>query len=157
MPEPSPAYTGIVHGRFVELDREPPLPDGQAVYVTVAPQYATIIPAEPIPDDIPRAEQWVDRLVFDPAVLSGQRIVKGTNLAAEPLVGEIERGASDNDLLHAHPELTAADVDALRAYARTPALIRQSAGIASDDAAELDEYLEWSRRHRQIGRRGIEE
>ncbi len=31
------ALKGIVHGKFIELDEEPGLPDGQAVNVTVEP------------------------------------------------------------------------------------------------------------------------
>jgi hypothetical protein len=34
--------------------------------------------------------------------------------------------------------------------------IRESAGGWADDAAELDEYLEWNRQQRKATRRGIE-
>jgi uncharacterized protein (DUF433 family) len=151
------ALTGVVHGRVIELERELGLPDGQTVRVTVTPQYATIVPPEPIPEDIPRAELWVDRLVFDSSVLPGERIVKGTKLAAESLVAEIERGAGNEALLQAHPGLTAGDVEALRVYARTPAWIRRTAGAWAEDAEELDEYLAWTRQQRKTGRREIEE
>jgi uncharacterized protein (DUF433 family) len=149
------ALKGVVHGRMIELDRELGLPDGETVTVTV--QYARVVVPEEIPEDVPRAELWLDRLVFDSSVLPGERIVKGTKLAAESLVAEIEHGASDQGLLQAHPELTAGDVQALRVYARTPAWIRQTAGAWAEDAEELDEYLEWTRQQRKIGRREIEE
>ena len=118
MPDLGTALTGVVHGKVIELERELGLPDGQTVRVTVTPQYATIVPPEPIPEDIPRAELWLDRLIFDSSVLPGVRIVEGTKLAAESLVAEIEQGASDDTLLRAHPELTMGDVEALRVYAR---------------------------------------
>jgi uncharacterized protein (DUF433 family) len=149
------AVKGVVHGRVIELERDIGLPEGQAVTVTL--EYATIVSPEPVPEDIPRAELWVDRLVFDSSVLPGERIVKGTRVAAESLVTEIEQGASDEALLQAHPELTMGDVEALRVYARTPAWIRQTAGAWAEDADELDEYLEWTRQQRKIGRREIEE
>jgi uncharacterized protein (DUF433 family) len=149
------ALKGVVHGSVIELDRDLGLPDGQTVTVTL--EYATIVQPEPIPEDIPRAELWLDRLVFDSSVLPGVRIVKGTKLAAESLVTEIEKGASDDALLQAHPELTAGDLEALRVYARAPEWIRRTAGAWAEDAEELDEYLEWTRQHRKIGRREIEE
>jgi uncharacterized protein (DUF433 family) len=155
MPDHDAALKGVVHGRVIELDQDLGLPDGQTVTVTL--QYATIVPPEPIPEDIPRAELWLDRLVFDSSVLPGVRIVKGTKLAAEALVAEIEQGVSDDSLLQAHPELTAADVEALRVYARVPEWIRRTAGAWAEDAEELDEYLEWTRQQRKIGTRGIEE
>jgi uncharacterized protein (DUF433 family) len=149
------ALKGIVHGRLIELEQDLGLPDGQAV--TVALRYAMIVQPEPIPEDIPKAELWLDRLVFDSSILPGVRIVKGTKLAAESLVAEIERGASDDTLLRAHPELTAADVEALRVYARVPEWIRRTAGAWAEDVEGLDDYLEWTRQQRKTGRREIEE
>lgn len=35
--------------------------------------------------------------------------------------------------------------------------IRRSAGACAEEAEELDEFLEWNRRQRKIGRREIEE
>ena len=145
------ALKGVVHGRMIELDRELGLPDGETVTVMV--QYAKVV----APEDIPRAELWLDRLVFDSSVLPGERIVKGTKLAAESLVAEIEQGASDQGLLQVHPELTPEDVQALRVFARVPAWIRRTAGAWAEDAEELDEYLEWTRQQRKIGRREIGE
>ena len=77
---------------------------------------------------------WLDRLVFDSSVLPGVRIVKGTNLAAESLVTEIGQGTSDDSLLRAHPELTAADLEALRVYAQAPEWVRRTAGAWAEDA-----------------------
>jgi uncharacterized protein (DUF433 family) len=155
MPDHDMALKGVVHGSVIELDRDLGLPDGQTVTVTL--QYATIVQAEPLPEDIPRAELWLDRLVFDSSILPGIRIVKGTKIAAESLVTEIQQGASDDALLQAHPDLTVADVEALRVYARVPEWIRRTAGAWVEEAEELDEYLEWTRQHRKIGRREIEE
>ncbi len=158
MSDADAAFGGIVHGRVIELERDPGLPDGQAVTVTVAPRYATIVAAEPIPaDQRAKAELWLDRLVFDSSVLAGVRIVKGTTMAAEPLVTEIQRGASDEALLQAHPGLTPEDVQALRAFAGAPAWIRQTAGAWAEDADGLDKYLEWTRQQRKVGRREIDE
>jgi uncharacterized protein (DUF433 family) len=155
VPDHGPVLQGVVHGRVIELERELGVPDGETVTVTV--QYAKIRPPEEFPEDLPRAELWADRLVLDPSVLPGERIVKGTKLAAEPLVAEIERGASNQAVLQAHPELTPEDVEALRVFARVPAWIRRTAGAWAEDAQELDEYLEWTRQQRKSGHRGIEE
>jgi uncharacterized protein (DUF433 family) len=139
---------GVIHGRIIELDREPGLPDGQAVAVTIQC-------LDPLPEDLPRVELWMDRLVFDSAILPGKRIVKGTRLAAEALVGELAQGRSDEEMVRAHPELVQEDLVALRHYARVPVGLRLSFGAWAEEAEELDKYLEWTRQQRKISRREI--
>ncbi len=150
MPDNAGVLTGVVHGRVIELERDPGLPDGQTVTITL--HYATIVPSEPMPKDIPAPESWLERLVFDSSVLPGIRIVKGTKLVAESLVTEVEEEASDDALLRAHPELAVEDVKALRAFARVPAWIRHTAGAWAEDAGELDDYLETTRQQRKVSR-----
>jgi hypothetical protein len=53
MTNPSPALKGVIHGRTIELDREPGLPDGQEVTVTVEPVTA---PSPPVPSAFPSEE-----------------------------------------------------------------------------------------------------
>jgi hypothetical protein len=76
---------GIVHGKTIELEQEPGLPDGQEVSVVVQPLEAT-----------------------------EKRLPPGEG-------------------------------------------IRRSAGGWGDDAEGLDEYLEWNRQQRKVGRREISE
>jgi hypothetical protein len=47
MTSSSPALKGVIHGRVIELDREPGLPDGQEVTVTVEPVMASSLPRPP--------------------------------------------------------------------------------------------------------------
>src|SRR5437879_2857182 len=145
---------GVIHGRTIELQEEPGLPDGQPVAVTIQRLEQTLAAASP-EDNVPRVELWMDRLIFDSTVLPAERIVKGTRLAAESLVEELEHGLSDEEMLHAHPELSSEDLEALRHYARTPVGLRRSFGGWEDDAEELDKYLEWTRQQRKIKRREI--
>jgi hypothetical protein len=79
------ALKGVVHGRTIELEQEPGLPDGQAVAVVLQP-------------------------------------IQGGETRLPPGEG-----------------------------------IRRSAGGWADDAEALDEYLEWNRRQRKLGRREIPE
>jgi uncharacterized protein (DUF433 family) len=146
---------GVIHGKTIELEKEPGLPDGQTVAVTI--QQIQQPPTVWRPEEIPKVEHWIDRLVFDSTVLPGERTVKGTRLAAEALVGELEQGRSDEELLHSHPELSQVDLVALRHYARVPIGLRRSFGAWAEDAEELDKYLEWNRQQRKIGRREIED
>jgi uncharacterized protein (DUF433 family) len=145
---------GVVHGKTIELEQGTGLPDGQAV--TVAIERIDAAPPPAAPDELPGVEAWVDRLVFDSSVLSGQRIVRGTRLAAEALVGELEMGRSDQELLRAHPELTGEDVAALRRYARLPVGLRRSFGAWAEDADELDRFLDWNRQRRKRSRPEID-
>jgi uncharacterized protein (DUF433 family) len=104
-----------------------------------------------------RLELWIDRLVFDSAILPGERIVKGTDLAVEALVAELEGGRSDAEMVRAHPELSREDIEALREYAKAPVGLRRSFGAWAEDGEELDRYIksDYERRH-AIPRRPLE-
>jgi uncharacterized protein (DUF433 family) len=142
---------GVIHGKTIELEREPGWPDGQTVAVTIEPAAASQPASQPA--EIPGVKLWADRLVFDSTVLPGQRIVRGTRLGAEMLVAELQRGQSDEALLRAYPELAQEDLDALHHYARTPLGIRRSFGGWAEDADELDGFLAWNRQRRKLSRR----
>jgi uncharacterized protein (DUF433 family) len=131
---------GIVHGKTIELDRAPNLPDGQAVTVKLEP--IKPIPPERSPEEIPKLELWVDRLVFDSSVHPTERIVKGTTLEAEALVAELEVGRTDEEILRDHSELMQEDLVALREYAKMPVGLRRSYGAWAEDGEELDRYIE---------------
>jgi uncharacterized protein (DUF433 family) len=141
--------SGVIHGKVIELAEEVGLPDGQQVTVTVraVPQDgAVIVPKEPLPG-------WLERLDIDPAVHKGKYVVKGTGLMADDVVFEMEQGRTDAEILRSHPKLTPRDVAALREYAKVPWGLRRLAGVWANDAAELDAYLEWNRRQKQVRRR----
>jgi hypothetical protein len=132
---------GVIHGKMIELDREPGIPDGQTVVVSIQRLPPPVADSS---DQLPCVELWIDRLVFDSAVLPAERVVKGTCLSAEALVAEMQ-DRSDEEMLRAHSELTRADIDALRHYGRVPGGLRRSIAGWADDAEELDKYLEWTR------------
>jgi uncharacterized protein (DUF433 family) len=133
---------GVIHGKTIELAEKPELADGQAVAVRVEPE------------ELPPA--WLERFTVDPSIALGKLLVKRTRLLVEDLVARIEEGRSNEDLRQLHPELTAEDVDAVRHYAKVPSGLRLSFGGWAEDAEELDEYIEWTRQHRKVGRREIE-
>ena len=138
----------VVQGNTIVLHHPLGLADGQEISGII--DEINKPPEEPLPPDFPRVELWADRLVFDSKVNpAGERIVKGTTLEAEPLVKEIAEGKTDEELLHAHPELTSEDVAALRVFSRVPSGLRQSLGGWAEDAEELDKYLEWLRQRRK--------
>jgi uncharacterized protein (DUF433 family) len=145
-------FKGIVHGKTIELEQELDLPDGEAVTVMVRRTQPTPPPEEGL-GELPRAELWADRLVFDSSVLPGERIVEGTRLAAEALVAELEQGRGDEEMLQAHPELTREDLAALRVYARVPVGFRLSFGAWAEDGEELDRYIESVYERRRVRQR----
>lgn len=138
------AIEGVVHGKMIELNEAPGLPDGQRVMVQLAPAQ------EPLPE-------WLQHFTVDEAIAPAKIIVKGTRLLAEDLARLIDQGSNDDDLQRQHPELTAGDVHALREYVKVPATLRRLFGAWADDAEELDEFLAERRRQRQIHRREIDE
>lgn len=181
MSNPRAVFRGIVHGNTIRFEDELGLPDGQEVTVTVLPPeipWKRLPPGEgirrsagawaedcgtrPVPapegaENLPGVESWADRLVFDSSVSPTERIVKGTSLAAEALVAEIEQGRGDDELLGAHPELSIDDLKALHAYTRVPVGFRRSFGAWAEDGDELDRYIQSVyERRRVVQRRPIE-
>jgi uncharacterized protein (DUF433 family) len=64
------------------------------------------------------AVDWEDRIVFNPDVLTGKPVVKGTRLAVEFVVDLLAQGWSEADILKNYPRLTPEDIRACLAYAR---------------------------------------
>jgi uncharacterized protein (DUF433 family) len=60
---------------------------------------------------------WQDRIVVDPAVLTGKPVVKGTRLAVEFVIDLLAQGWSEGDLLKNYPRLTREDILACLGYA----------------------------------------
>lgn len=139
----STVLKGVVRGKTIELEQEPGLPDGQAVQIEIRP--------------LSSPAGWLDRIVVDPAVLPGQPIIKGTRIPAEEVVRLLDEGRSDAEVRGTFPDLTGEDIAAVRQYASVPHGLRHAFGGWAEDGDELDRYLEWNRKQRKVGRRGVEE
>jgi uncharacterized protein (DUF433 family) len=137
------AIYGVIHGKTIDLERAPGLPDGQRIAVDLRPL-----------DDPPA---WLERFAVGPAALPGKLVIKGTRLLVDDLVRQVDEGHGDEELRQTYPELSDADLEAIHNYARVPEGIRRSFGGWADDADELDEYLDWTRQQRRLRRREIAE
>jgi uncharacterized protein (DUF433 family) len=133
---------GVIHGKTIELDERPELPDGERVNVQVEP----VAPPK-----------YLDRFDVNPSIALGKLLVRGTRLRVGDLVELVEQGRSDEELRGLHPELTEEDVNAVRQYSKVPEGLRKSFGGWAEDAEELDKYLEWTRQNRKLSRPEIEE
>lgn len=58
-----------------------------------------------------------DRIVSDPAILGGKPIVRGTRISVEVILEWFASGATRDDILHKHPQLTSADIEQATGYA----------------------------------------
>ena len=58
-----------------------------------------------------------DRIVSNPAILGGKPIVRGTRISVELILEWVASGATRDDILRKHPNLSAADVEQALAYA----------------------------------------
>ncbi len=134
---------GVIHGKTIELEQETGLPEGQRIAVEVSPL-----------DDPPA---WLERFVVDPNVRPGTFVINGTRLLVDDLVQLVAEGRSDEELRQTHPELSSADLAAVRNYSRVPEGVRRSCGGWADDAEELYQYLDWTHQQRKLGRREIQE
>jgi uncharacterized protein (DUF433 family) len=134
---------GVIHGKTIELDQEPCLPEGQRVAVDLRPL------------DEPPA--WLERFALEPEVCPGKLVIKGTRLLVDDLVQLVLQGRGEKNVRQTYPELSAADLEAVCNYARIPQGLRRSFGGWADDAEELDQYLDWTRQQRKVRRREIED
>jgi uncharacterized protein (DUF433 family) len=60
---------------------------------------------------------WQDRIVLDPAILTGKPTIKGTRIAVEFVVDLLARGWKTEDILREYDHLKPEDVQACLAYA----------------------------------------
>jgi uncharacterized protein (DUF433 family) len=58
-----------------------------------------------------------DRISLDPAVMLGKPVVRGTRIMVEQILRELGAGMAVEEILVAHPRLTADDVRAAQAFA----------------------------------------
>lgn len=60
---------------------------------------------------------WQDRITFNPDILVGKPIIKGTRLAVEFIIDLLAQGWSTDEILHNYPGITLADIQACLGYA----------------------------------------
>ena len=61
---------------------------------------------------------WEERIVVDPAVLTGKPVIKGTRLSVDFIIGLLAEGWSENEILRNYPGLVRDDILACLAYAQ---------------------------------------
>lgn len=59
---------------------------------------------------------WQERIILDPAILTGKPVVKGTRLAVEFVIELMAQGWSEQQILSNYPVLTHEDVVACLSY-----------------------------------------
>jgi len=59
-----------------------------------------------------------ERIVLNPAVLTGKPVIRGTRLPVEFVIGLLADGWSEADILHNYPGITHDDIAACLGYAR---------------------------------------
>ena len=63
--------------------------------------------------------QLLDRITFDPAVMRGKPVVRGTRLTVETVLNQLAHGAAPQELLDEYPGLTPDDLRACLLFAAT--------------------------------------
>ncbi len=58
-----------------------------------------------------------DRITRDPAILSGKPIVRGTRISVEMILEWLGSGASREEIVMRHPQLTTEDIEQATAFA----------------------------------------
>ena len=57
------------------------------------------------------------RIDINPEIMLGKPVIRGTRITVELLLRKLSEGATEGDLLDAHPHLTSDDIKAAIAYA----------------------------------------
>ncbi len=60
---------------------------------------------------------WQDRIVVDPAILTGKPVIKGTRLAVEFVLELLAEGWPHEEIFKSYPGLTGEDLQAALHYA----------------------------------------
>jgi len=58
-----------------------------------------------------------DRIEIDPKIMLGKPVIRGTRVTVELILRKLSEGATEPDLLEAHPRLTREDIHAAMRYA----------------------------------------
>jgi len=62
--------------------------------------------------------EFADRITIDPAVMGGKPCLRGMRVTVGTVLGLIETGRSDAEILEAYPYLESEDLLAVRRYGR---------------------------------------
>jgi uncharacterized protein (DUF433 family) len=60
---------------------------------------------------------WQERIIIDPAILTGKPVIKGTRIAVEFLLELLAEGWSHKEILRNYPSVTDNDIQAALHYA----------------------------------------
>jgi uncharacterized protein (DUF433 family) len=63
----------------------------------------------------------LDRIIYDPTILGGKPIIRGTRISVEMILEWIASGATRDDIVRKHPHLSDADVEQALTYAASVA------------------------------------
>jgi uncharacterized protein (DUF433 family) len=69
-------------------------------------------------------EEWMERIVLDPAVLSGKPMIRGTRISVEFVLGLLAEGWTHEEILDNYPQLTREDINAT--YLMLPMILATS-------------------------------
>ena len=61
--------------------------------------------------------EWRDRIVYDPALLVGKPVIKGTRISVELILGWLANGWTFEQILESYPHITREDILAALAFA----------------------------------------
>jgi uncharacterized protein (DUF433 family) len=80
----------------------------------------------------------LDRVETNPEIMLGKPVIRGTRITVELLLRKLSEGATEGDLLDAHPPLTGDDIKGAIAYAAetVAALWRADRQVSGQSSAD---------------------
>ena len=60
---------------------------------------------------------WRERIIIDPAILTGKPVIKDTRIAVEFIIDLMAQGWSESDIMRNYPGLKHGDIQACLSYA----------------------------------------
>lgn len=62
-------------------------------------------------------EEWKNRIIFNPTILAGKPLIKGTRIAVEFILDLLANGWTTENILKNYPQLKKEDITAVLKYA----------------------------------------
>lgn len=60
--------------------------------------------------------KYKDRIEFNPEIMLGKPVIKGTRITVELLIRKLSEGASEHEIIEAYPSITHEDILAALSY-----------------------------------------
>lgn len=82
---------------------------------------------------------WRDHIVFDPNILVGKPVIKGTRISVELILGWLASGWTFDQILESYPSITRNDIQAALAFGAENRY--ETSGLEPETSEEIEAFF----------------